>query len=66
MWKFEKNNLDDSDNLNHFMEKCMLGPGKGASGNSGYYNGESYSEIPHIDAYDNIVTISMWIYPLSS
>jgi len=30
----------------------MLGPGKGASGNSGYYNGESYSEIPHIDAYD--------------
>lgn len=52
MWRFEKNNLDDSDYSNHILEKCILGPGRGASGNSAYFNGESYATIPHVDKYE--------------
>jgi hypothetical protein len=66
LWKFDKNNLDDSNLLNHIQNKCELGPGRGAIGNSAYYNGEYYSVIEHNDEYHSIVTISMWIYPLSS
>lgn len=66
MWKFEKDNLDDSQHLNHISDAVPLGPGRGASGNSAYFNGENYATIPHIDAYDEIVTLSMWIFPLSS
>ena len=38
----------------------------GASGNSGYFNGEYYMSLDHKDEYENIVTISFWIFPLSS
>lgn len=48
------------------IDNVELGPGKGAVGNSAYYNGEKYSIIPHHDAYNDLITISMWIYPLSS
>lgn len=38
----------------------------GASGNSGYFNGEYYMSLDHKYEYENIVTISFWIFPLSS
>ncbi|CAK66326.1 unnamed protein product (macronuclear) [Paramecium tetraurelia] len=66
LWRFDKNQMDDSQLLNHLLQPCELGPGRGAVGNSAYYSGEQYSIIPHHDQYHDIVTISMWIYPLSS
>ena len=40
LWRFDKNSLDESALLNHMLNGCELGPGRGAVGNSAYYNGE--------------------------
>jgi hypothetical protein len=65
LWRFDKM-IDESALLNHMESGCELGPGRGAVGNSAYYNGDQYSTIPHHDSYHDIVTFTMWIYPLSS
>lgn len=49
LWRFDKNQMDDSQLLNHILKPCELGPGRGAVGNSAYYSGEEYSIIPHHD-----------------